>query len=63
MDEAIARTWGHPDAPGRSASQATNKISVEAGIGREQLLFRVEPRISYVSDAFANAAPDFWNGK
>jgi hypothetical protein len=29
-------------------------------LNREHLLFRVEPRISYVSDDFAEADPEFW---
>jgi hypothetical protein len=63
IDNAIARTWGHADASGHAARQATSKITAEADIAREQLLFRVDPVISSVSEAFAAAAPDFWNGK
>ena len=33
----------------------------ELEISREHLLFRVEPGISAVSDAFASGAPDFWH--
>jgi hypothetical protein len=32
----------------------------EAEVSRESLLFRVEPRISYVSTDFADVDPDFW---
>jgi hypothetical protein len=32
-------------------------------MSREHLLFRVEPRISYVSREFADVDPDFWRGK
>ncbi len=35
----------------------------EADITREQFLFRVDPRISYVSQSFAAVAPEFWHGK
>ncbi len=63
IDEAIARMWGHPDTPSHTARRATNRITTDADITREQLIFRVEPKISYVSDAFAAASPDFWNGK
>jgi hypothetical protein len=48
--EAVA-TAGTPDAK-----------TTEAEISREHLLFRVEPRISYVSDDFAAADPGFWRG-
>jgi hypothetical protein len=61
IDNAIARTWGNPD--GHGARQATGKLAADGDITREQMLFRVEPRISYVSEAFAAAAPDFWNQK
>jgi len=40
-----------------------NKIASETEISREHLLFRVEPRISYVSSEFADVDPDFWRGK
>ena len=63
VDNALARTWGHPGSAGRAAREATSKITAEAGITREQLLFRVEPRMSYVSESFAAAAPNFWNLK
>jgi hypothetical protein len=38
------------------------KSGAEAEISREHLLFRVDPRISYVSDDFAAADPAFWRG-
>ena len=40
-----------------------SKIAADIEIGREHLLFRVEPRISYVSSEFADVDPDFWRGK
>jgi hypothetical protein len=36
------------------------KTGAEAEISREHLLFRVDPRISYVSDDFAAPDPAFW---
>jgi hypothetical protein len=39
------------------------KIASETEISREHLLFRVEPRISYVSSDFADVDPEFWRGK
>jgi hypothetical protein len=33
------------------------------GLTREHLLFRVEPSLSWVSDDFASADPEFWHGK
>jgi hypothetical protein len=40
-----------------------SKIATDTEIGREHLLFRVEPRISYVSSDFAEVDPEFWRGK
>jgi hypothetical protein len=40
-----------------------SKLASETEIGREHLLFRVEPRISYVSSDFADVDPQFWRGK
>ncbi len=36
------------------------KLAAETEVNREHLLFRVEPRISYVSDEFASSDRDFW---
>jgi len=35
----------------------------EIDIGREHLLFRVDPRLSYVSDDFAAIDQAFWRAK
>jgi hypothetical protein len=40
-----------------------SKLASETEISREHLLFRVEPRMSYVSSAFADVDPQFWRGK
>ena len=40
-----------------------SKIASDTEMSREHLLFRVEPRISYVSSDFADLDPDFWRGK
>jgi hypothetical protein len=39
-----------------------SKIAADTEMTREHLLFRVEPRISYVSREFADVDPDFWRG-
>jgi hypothetical protein len=36
------------------------RLAADVEVSREQLLFRVEPRISHVSDEFANADKEFW---
>ena len=40
-----------------------SRIAADTEISREHLLFRVEPRISYVSRDFADVDPEFWRGK
>lgn len=51
MDEALTRS---PEAPG--------KVAAEGEISREHFLLRVEPRLSYVSDEFADPDLGFWRG-
>jgi hypothetical protein len=52
-------------AEGLAAARAKDgpKIAFDGVISRENLLFRIDPRISYVSDAFAESDPEFWRGK
>jgi hypothetical protein len=62
MDEGVPNmpvyAQGIADARAKAKSTATH-----ADIGREHLLLRVEPRLSYVSDAFAEGDREFWRGK
>jgi hypothetical protein len=54
LDEGLGR---------RSSSiepRASNKTLSDAEINRGQLLFRIQPQISYVSDEFASESPEFW---
>jgi hypothetical protein len=52
-------------AEGLASAKAKDgsRIAAETEISREHLLFRVEPRISYVSNDFADVDPEFWRGK
>jgi len=59
---------GVPDMPAFAAPVADARAKAEPKqaeleIGREHLLFRVEPRLSYVSDDFAALDEAFWRGK
>jgi hypothetical protein len=59
---------GVPDVPAFAAPVADARAKAEPKqaeleIGREHLLFRVEPRLSYVSDDFAAIDETFWRGK
>jgi hypothetical protein len=41
-------------------TKESSKLAADSEISREHLIFRVEPRISYVSSEFADGDPDFW---
>jgi hypothetical protein len=45
------------------SSDTGRRTAASAEFSLEHLLFRVEPRISFVSDDFASADPDFWRPK
>ncbi len=52
-------------AEGLAAAKAKDgsKLAADTEISREHLIFRVEPRLSYVSSDFADVDPDFWRGR
>ena len=59
---------GTPDTPQYALGLADARAEAKAktapsDISREHLLFRVEPRFSYVSDEFAAGNEGFWRGK
>ncbi|HEV2687163.1 MAG TPA: hypothetical protein VGV35_01375, partial [Bryobacteraceae bacterium] len=62
LDDGLAKS---PYASGarESAVTAGQRLASDNEIGHEILLFRLEPRLSYVSDEFAAADPDFWTPK
>jgi hypothetical protein len=62
FDEGVADVpaFAAPVADAR-AKAAPKAADIE--IGREHLLFRVDPRLSYVSDDFAATDQTFWHGK
>jgi hypothetical protein len=62
MDDGVA------DVPAFAAGVVDERAKTapkqaELEIAREHLLFRVEPRLSYVSDDFAASDAGFWRGK
>ena len=62
MDDGVA------DVPAFAAGGVDERAKsapkqAELEIAREHLLFRVEPRLSYVSDDFAAGDAGFWRGK
>ena len=62
LDEGLARgrVGGEPAA---GHGEKASKIVAATEISHENLLLRVDPRISYVSDEFAAADPEFWRPK
>ena len=62
LDEGVADlpTYAEPVADAR-AKAAPKAADFE--ISRENLLFRVEPQLSYVSDEFAGSDKTFWRGR
>ena len=63
MDEGVAETPVYAEATAAARAKTASKVSAEGEISREHLLFRVEPRMSYVSDDFAEADRQFWRPK
>jgi hypothetical protein len=63
MDEATAPLPVYAEPVAAARGKDGPKIAYDSEISRERLLFRVDPRISYVSDAFAESDPGFWRGK
>lgn len=61
IDEGMMQLPGRAESAGRAAQGV--KVASDAEISREHVLLRVDPRISYVSDAFAEADPAFWRGR
>jgi len=62
LDEGVADVPAFA-APVADASAKAAPKAAELEIGREHLLFRLEPRLSYVSDDFAANDEAFWRGK
>lgn len=63
FDEGVANTPVYAESLAEARSKARSKIAPDAELSREHLLFRVDPRLSYVSDGFASVDSDFWRPK
>jgi hypothetical protein len=59
MDEGVAPLPVYAEGLNAAREKERAKLA-ETELGREHLLFRVEPAISYVSDDFASADVNFW---
>jgi hypothetical protein len=63
MDEGVAQTPVYAEATAAARAKTASKVSADGELSRKHLLFRVEPRMSYVSDDFAEADREFWRPK
>jgi hypothetical protein len=63
MDDAVASLPLYAENLPKAEVKTADRVSEKLEMNREHLLFRVEPRISYVSDDFAEADPEFWRGR
>jgi len=63
LDEGVANVPTWAEGLFEERKKARTAIAPESQLSREHLLFRVEPRISYVSDEFAEADEKFWRLK
>ena len=63
LDEGVPDTPVYAEALAEARAKARTKVAPDSELSREHLLFRVEPRLSYVSDDFAAADPEFWRPK
>jgi hypothetical protein len=63
LDEGVAPTPVYAEGLADARSKARAKVAPDSELSREHLMFRVEPRLSYVSDGFASIDPDFWRPK
>ncbi len=57
LDDTLARM------PAAQEGERAPKSSVDVEISREHLLLRVDPQISWVSEGFVAADPEFWKPK
>jgi len=60
LDEGVAKFPPYVE-PGAAADAQGGQAAASAEISRESLLFRLDPRVSYVSADFAAPDPGFWH--
>jgi hypothetical protein len=63
LDDGLAKTPAYAQGVRQAAATDGQKLAADTEIGHEMLLFRIDPRMSYVPDDFASVDPDFWRGK
>jgi len=61
LDEGVSRSAAaYLRSTGTPSSRAGTAGRPGIELSHENLLFRIEPRLSFVSEDFAGVAPDFW---
>jgi hypothetical protein len=63
LDDGVADTPVYAEGIADARVKTRNKVAPDSELGREHLLFRVDPRLSYVSNQFASVDPGFWRPK
>ena len=63
FDEGVSPVPVFAEGMANAKAKDGSKLASETEISREHLLFRVEPRMSYVSSDFADVDPQFWRGR
>jgi hypothetical protein len=63
MDEGVNPVPVYAENLANSRQKDGKQIATETEISREHLLFRVDPRISWLADDFASQDPGFWRSK
>lgn len=63
LDTGLANSPVYAEDLADASAEVRRKIATDGEISRENLLFRVDPRISNVSQEFAAGETEFWHGK
>jgi hypothetical protein len=63
LDEGVNPAPVYAESITAARQKDGKQIAADVEMGREHLLFRIEPKISYVADDFAGIDPQFWRGR
>jgi hypothetical protein len=63
LDNGLGRLAVYAETMAEAGANEGRKLAAQVELSREQRLYRLEPRISYVSDEFASQDADFWRRK
>jgi hypothetical protein len=63
MDDGVNPVPVYAEGVANARRTDGKQIAADTEISREHLLFRIEPKISWLADDFAQTDPEFWRGK